>query len=350
MIVTLTPNPALDITYAVPTVTLGESHRVGSVTERAGGKGLNVAAVLATMLASTSNRTSTPTTTTPTETGTSPGAGVVAVAPVGALDRDLFAADLDARRVPHRLIESPCPTRRSVAVVESDGRATLLNEAGVGQSRRVWQLVTDEVERLAGSARVLTVSGSLPPGTDPDLVLRLTELAHAHDLLVVLDVSGEALARALPAHPDLVKPNRSEAAGVLHALAGTTDPAPAATATLPTAEEAAYALVGAGARAAVVSDGAAGLVLVHGELALRARLPRPLTGNPTGAGDALTAALAAGLDQAGQLPDGAAPWEALLRAGVAWSAAAVLQPVAGALDPADADRLAPDVEIEEIRS
>lgn len=339
MIVTLTPNPALDITYAVPTVTLGESHRVASVTERAGGKGLNVAAVLATMLASLSP-----------STGTSTESGVVAVAPVGTLDCDLFAADLDARRVPHRLVESPCPTRRSVAVVESDGRATLLNEAGVGQSRRVWQLVTDEVERLAGSARVLTVSGSLPPGTDPDLVLRLTELAHAHGLLVVLDVSGEALARALPAHPDLVKPNRSEAAGVLHALAGTTDPTPAATATHPTAEEAAYALVGAGARAAVVSDGAAGLVLVHGELALRARLPRPVTGNPTGAGDALTAALAAELDRAGGLRDSADAWQPVLRRGVAWSAAAVLQPVAGALDPADADRLAPDVEIEEIRS
>lgn len=330
MIVTLTPNPALDITYAVPTVTLGDSHRVGSVTERAGGKGLNVASVLATM---------------------STEGGVVAVAPVGALDRELFAADLDARRVPHRLVESPCPTRRSVAVVESDGRATLLNEAGVGQSRRVWQLVTDEVERLAGSARVLTVSGSLPPGTDPDLVLRLTELAHAHGLLVVLDVSGEALARALPAHPELVKPNRSEAAGVLRALAEATHGSThGATAPDPTAQQAAYALVEAGARAAVVSDGAAGLVLVHGELALRARLPRALTGNPTGAGDALTAALAVALDRADGLPDGAGAWEPVLRRGVAWSAAAVLQPVAGALDPADADRLAPDVEIEEIRS
>ena len=39
----------------------------------------------------------------------------------------------------------------------------------------------------------------------------------------------------------------------------------------------------------------------------------------------------------------------MLRRGVAWSAAAVLQPVAGAVDPADVDRLLPTVEIEEIR-
>ena len=46
---------------------------------------------------------------------------------------------------------------------------------------------------------------------------------------------------------------------------------------------AARALVAAGARAAIVSDGTNGLVLVHDDLALRAYLPRSLSGNPTGA-------------------------------------------------------------------
>ena len=38
MIITVTPNPALDITYAVPSVALGASHRVASVSERAGAR------------------------------------------------------------------------------------------------------------------------------------------------------------------------------------------------------------------------------------------------------------------------------------------------------------------------
>jgi tagatose 6-phosphate kinase len=314
MILTLTPNPAFDITYAVTSVALGESHRVGSVSERAGGKGLNVAAVLTAM-----------------------GHPAVAVAPVCELDTSLFAADLDARRVPHRLVPSPCPTRRSVAVVEADGRATLLNEPGVGQSQRVWERLGDELARLAPGASVLTVSGSLPPGTDPDLVRRVTLMAREAGLRVVLDVSGAPLARALSAGPEIVKPNRIEAAVTLTGLGR---------GEVPNVPGAARALVVAGATAAVVSDGTNGLVLVHEDVALRAHLRRPLSGNPTGAGDALTAALAVDLE--GGIPQGRDAWAAALRRGIAWSAAAVLQPVAGSVDPADVSRLLPTVEIEEI--
>ncbi|GAA2498228.1 hexose kinase [Terrabacter carboxydivorans] len=317
MIVTVTPNPALDITYAVPVVALGESHRVASVSERAGGKGLNVAAVLTAMRHQ-----------------------AVAVAPAGETDIDLFRSDLSARRVPHRLVPSPCPTRRSVAVVEAGGRATLFNEPGVGQSQRVWDRVVDEVSALAPQASVLTVSGSFPPGTDAELVRRLVRLAQDADLRVVLDVSGVHLSRVLGLGPDLVKPNRVEAAQTVTGLGR---------GEVPSVPVAARALVAAGARAALISDGTNGLVLAHEDVLLRAYLPRPLSGNPTGAGDALTAALAADLDGIGDLPQGVDAWSAVLRRGVAWSAAAVLQPVAGAVDPADVDRLLAAVEIEELR-
>ena len=46
MILTVTPNVALDITYRVDQLTPGSSHRVRGVKERAGGKGINVASVL----------------------------------------------------------------------------------------------------------------------------------------------------------------------------------------------------------------------------------------------------------------------------------------------------------------
>ena len=115
----------------------------------------------------------------------------------------------------------------------------------------------------------------------------------------------------------------------------------------PSAAELAERLVGDGAGAAVVSDGAAGLTLVSGDgIRLVGRLSEPLQGNATGAGDALTAALAAGLAEG--VPTGRDAWAETLRTGVAWSAAAVLQPVAGAVDPADVARLLPRVEIEEI--
>lgn len=324
MIITITPNPALDITYAVASLTLGESHRISDVVERAGGKGLNVAAVLTSM-----------------------GRDTIAVAPVGADDRSRFATDLDIRGVPHQFVDSPNPTRRSIAVVEATGRATLFNEQGAAQPTSVWDAVSQRVSTLAAPGSVLTVSGSLPPGFDPEWVRHLVEGARAAGVLTVLDISGPSLLRALAAGPTLVKPNRSEACETLASIHG------GASSSASPGEEllavaAARALVEAGARCAVVSDGADGITVVHEDLILRGWLPTPLRGNPTGAGDALTAALAADLDSGGGLPHGRDAWADVLRRGVAWSAAAVLQLVAGIIDEADVIRLLPTVAIEEI--
>ncbi len=335
MIITLTPNPAIDITYRIAAVTLGESHRVVNVTERAGGKGINTAAVLTSM-----------------------GLDCLALAPVGDATLDSFAADLDGRGIRHHLVTAPHPTRRSVALVDDAHEATLFNEAGASIPDAVWNEVIRQVERLGGSGGVLTVSGSLPVQTPADLVARITRAAHEAGLRVVLDVSGPALSNSLTFAPELVKPNRSEAAATLMALspgdggAGTGAGSGAESHTETGAAELARLLVTAGAKAAVVSDGSAGLALATRSVGLRAWLPQVLQGNPTGAGDALTAALAAGLDgqREDHLPDSRDDWSEVLRRGVAWSAAAVLQPVAGTIDPGDVARLLPTVEIEETLS
>ncbi|WP_076263652.1 1-phosphofructokinase family hexose kinase [Intrasporangium flavum] len=312
MIVTLTPNPAADVTYGVDAVHLGDSHRVHDMTERAGGKGLNVASVL-----------------------TGLGEHAVAVAPVGAADLAAWAADLTDRGVSHRLVESPSATRRSIAVVEADGRTTLFNEAGQPQPDAVWTRVAEALAALSDQAEVLTVSGSLPAEAPDDLVARFVVEAARRGLHTVVDCGGAALAAALPAGPRLVKPNRTEAVATLGVDAGTS---PRALARL---------LLERGAGAAVVTDGASGLELVAPDVSLRARLREPLRGNPTGAGDAMTAALAVELRDASGLPSGVDAWAEALRRAVAWSAAAVLQPVAGVVDPDDAARLFQSVQIEE---
>jgi 1-phosphofructokinase family hexose kinase len=314
MIVTLTPNPAADVTYGVDAVHLGDSHRVHDVTERAGGKGVNVASVL-----------------------TGLGEHAVAVAPVGAADLAAWAADLTERGVSHRLVESPSATRRSIAVVEADGRTTLFNEAGQRQPDGVWTRVAAALAALSDQAEVITVSGSLPTDAPDDLVARFVVEAGRRGLHTVVDCGGPALAAVLPAGPTLVKPNRSEAMGVRSWER----------AAEPTLADLAFYLVDSGAQAALVTDGARGVQLLHDDVELRAWLPNPLQGNPTGAGDAMTASLAVDLRDASGLPSGADAWAEVLRRAVAWSAAAVLQPVAGVVDPDDAARLLQSVEIEE---
>ena len=172
----------------------------------------------------------------------------------------------------------------------------------------------------------MVLSGSLPPGLPDDAYAELVDLGHAHEARVVVDADGAVLRGALRSGPDLVTPNRAE----LARATGTRDVAAGVA-----------ALRDLGARDVLVSCGADGLVLMPEQgSGWHARLPAPLSGNPTGAGDALVAALAA---RPGQRLDLAA---ASVQDAVTWSAAAVLQPIAGEIDPDDVARLAPQVLME----
>ena len=308
MILTLTPNPALDITYAVPSLHVGESHRVSVTGTHAGGKGLNVAGVLACMEVEH-----------------------VAIAPVGERHRDFFAEDAAQRGIRLRLVDTPVPLRRSVAVFSTDGLTTVLNEQGESQPQQVWDDITDIVRDTARSGDVFAVSGSLPPDTPDDAVVTLCRAAADAGAELVVDGRGRWLSEVLAAVPALVKPNASEAAS----MTGVEDPT-----------EAAHALVAQGAWAALVSRGADGLILVTATGRVIEARPRiPGVGNATGAGDALTAAITAGLDG---VPRDEVDWPAVLRVGVAWSAAAVRQTVAGVIDRTDVDSLLDDIDVTEL--
>ena len=302
MILTVTPNAALDITYEVDELVPHQSHRVTAVRQRAGGKGVNVASVLARM-----------------------GRPVIATGLVGGAAGDAIRADLEARGVATRFVEGTGGSRRTVNVVSAaHGDATIFNEPGPGLTGPAWQPLVAGLDSLMteAAATVVVLAGSLPPGLPDDAYAELVELGHAHGARVIVDADGAALRGALRSGPDLVAPNRAE----LARATGTQDVAAGAA-----------ALRGLGARDVLVSCGADGLVLIPEKgSGWHARLPAPLSGNPTGAGDAVVAAVAAGLA-------GDSTWQRMVQDAVAWSAAAVLQPIAGEIDPEDVARLAPQV-------
>lgn len=317
MIVTLTPNPAVDVTYRVPTLVPGASHRVEDVRRRAGGKGVNTAGVLA--------RT---------------GREHACVAAVGSGLRAWWDADLAARGVRSESVAvgEPWRTRTSVAVVTDEGGATLLNEAGEAPPAAVWTGLSERVRDLVadaapGARPVLAVCGSMPGATQAQPPERLVDLLARFPSsggAVVVDGSGGWLRAALAGRPALVKPNAAEAA----ATTGETDPLAAA-----------EALVRDGARAAMVSAGEDGLVLVLEDGARwRARPGRVLQGNPTGAGDAATAAATAYLTEHEVREDP----ERFLRQVVGWSGAAVVHPLAGDLDPDLLPELAGAARVEQL--
>ncbi|MGF2949369.1 1-phosphofructokinase family hexose kinase [Microbacterium alcoholitolerans] len=358
MIVTVTANPALDLTWHVDRIVAGGTHRADAGQARAGGKGLNVARVAHAQ-----------------------GARVRAVTTTGGATGEEFAEELNASGVPHVLVPVVASTRRSIALVdEALGDTTIVNERGVAPTSAEWDALRAAVaEALAGApvdipgadtpdagripasgptpgvsapetaAPVLVISGSFPPDTPADVLPSLIALGREADAIVIADTSGPALLVAADAGASVLKPNQHELADAT----GLDDPI-----------DGARELLRRGAQLVLLSLGAEGMLAItaldlvpdHGSSGadtasraatrpadadasvirhtgvptvsiLRARLDTALAGNPTGAGDAAVAACAVLMDAGIHDP------EQILRRATAWSAAAVLMPLAGEIHP-----------------
>ncbi len=284
MILTVTANPALDMTWQLDRIEIGETHRADTGAVRAGGKGLNVARVAHAQ-----------------------GFDVCAVTTCGGATGAELRDELVASGVPHVLVPVTASTRRSIAWVDRAlGDTTIVNERGVNPSTDEWEAISAVVREQAAAASVLVFAGSFPPGAPSTLLPEL--IAAGAGRPVIVDTSGAALLAAADAGASVLKPNRAE----LAEATGIADPI-----------EGSRALIARGAELVLLSLGAEGMYAVTADRVLRARLSEPLAGNPTGAGDAAVAACAVLLDA------GVSDPEKILRRATAWSAAAVLMPLAG---------------------
>lgn len=306
----LTPNPALDITYRVGSMRLHAVNRVRDVEQRPGGKGVNVARVLS--------------------------ARRVRVAAYGFLGGgagDTLAGLLTehAPGIVQRWTRVSAETRRTIAVVDEID-TTMLNEPGGAVGATDWEALTEALAASCVPGDVVTISGSLPQGTDGAVLAELIRLVRHAGAVVLADTSGEALLTAADAGADVVKPNRDE---ILEATGASG------------VRDGIDVLLARGCGAVVASLGADGMILGGSEGFVSARLNRTLHGNPTGAGDAAVAALAHGLATASPSQSRFGALSAALVDAVAWSAAAVLSPVAGEIDRAEAAQLTLDVLVQE---
>lgn len=287
MIITVTPNAALDVTMRIEDVEWGESNRIAPAVRRAGGKGLNVGRVLTQM-----------------------GEHAHVVAAVGQDDHAFFARDLGT--VPHTLLLTPDRlTRRSLAIVEGAGApcVTVLNEGGRPMDESVWSEMQHLVRTLTHAARALVIAGSTPPDFGPVRLANLIATGVDARLPVIADVSGPDLLVAADCRAELLKPNRRE----LREATGESDPLSGA-----------RCLIERGAAAVVVSSGEEGMLLATRAGAVRGSGP-VVAGNPTGAGDAAVASLAA------HLAAGVSDPAILIARAIAWATASLHAPEAGVL-------------------
>ena len=264
MIVTVTPNPSIDrtVTLGGP-LTRGAVHRVTSVTSEPGGKGVNVARALSL-------------------------AGLDALALLPAAESDPIVAALHAVGVDFRCVPVTGAVRTNLAITETDGTTTKLNEPGAHLDAVALSALTQAVRDAAQRASWVVLSGSLPPGVPDDWYAQVVAMLSTFPCRVAVDTSERPLAALAAAFgtaaPDLIKPNAEELASLVGAsaeylenAAAAGDPEPVVTA--------AKRLLDDGVGAVLVTLGAAGAVLVDSVGSWMAT-PPPITPRSTvGAGD-----------------------------------------------------------------
>ena len=264
MIVTVTPNPSIDrtVTLGGP-LTRGAVHRVTSVTSEPGGKGVNVARALSL-------------------------AGLDALALLPAAESDPIVAALHAVGVDFRCVPVTGAVRTNLAITETDGTTTKLNEPGAHLDAVALSALTQAVRDAAQRASWVVLSGSLPPGVPDDWYAEVVAMLATFPCRVAVDTSErplDALAAAFgTAAPDLIKPNAEELASLVGASAEDLENAAAAGDPEPVVT-AAKRLLDDGVGAVLVTLGAAGAVLVDSVGSWMAT-PPPITPRSTvGAGD-----------------------------------------------------------------
>lgn len=306
-ILTITMNPALDVSTSTDKVMDTHKLRCSAVQLHPGGGGINVARVLQRL-----------------------GADYLALYPAGGLNGQQLQLLLAEENVCGHCIAIAGETRENFTAHElSSGLDFRFVLPGPLVAPAEWQQCLDWVGALEKFPPYLVLSGSLPPGVPDDFYARLARLAKAHGSRVVLDSSGPALAAALDEGVYLVKPSLRE----LHDLSGH------ALGTEAQWREAAQQMIQQGqAQIVALSLGDEGALLVTADQALRAR-SLPVTVKSTiGAGDSFVAGLVWALSRGAGL-------EEMFRYGMACGAAAVLSAGTSLCQVADVERLHSEVRL-----
>ena len=257
MVTVVCLSPSLDETLILPSLAVGGTNRVRERRVCAGGKGVNVALMLA-------------------ETGEAVRLAVFRHEQGAGL---LFDA-LSAARVACIPVNVPGTLRTNIKLFDaSSDTVTEINASAAPVPDEAAQRMEDAIAAACRDSRWLVLTGSLPKGYPADAYARIIRRVRkeAPRCRIALDAEGDALRLGVAEKPDMIKPNRRE----FDMLAGR------ALASEDEIMAAARGLVRDGIRAVIVSMGVDGSLLVTADHVLRAgAIPVPVV-TTVGAGDAL---------------------------------------------------------------
>jgi 6-phosphofructokinase 2 len=298
-IVTLSLNPAIDVSSETDRVVPIHKIRTSNEEYEPGGGGVNVARVIVEL-----------------------GGNATLICPAGGFPGKMLDELLGVVPLPRRIVPIKGETRISFTVFErKTGNEFRFTPNGPKLSPDELAACLDAVR--AAEFDYFVASGSVPMGAPTDILAQVAEIVAAKGARFVLDSSGAGLSITLErSHTYLVKPSMTELEALVGRRLDNT-----------TAEEAAKDLVKRGrAEIVAVTMGAAGALVVTRDKVLRVEAPKVETRSAVGAGDAFVGAMTLALSRGETL-------EAAVTLGTAAGAATALMPVSKVCALADVTRL-----------
>ncbi|EGU47797.1 1-phosphofructokinase [Vibrio ichthyoenteri ATCC 700023] len=309
-VVTITLNPALDLTGSLQTLVSGGVNLVERSDFHAAGKGVNVARVLCDL-----------------------GAQVTVTGFLGQDNQTLFCQLFEDMGATDRFIRVEGSTRINVKLVENNGAVSDINFPGVTVSQQAIAQFEQTLDELCLDHDFFVLAGSLPNGVNAQMCADWVHKLRQKGKKVLFDSSRAALSAGIEAAPWLIKPNDEELAEFSGQAIETHNDV----------TKIAEQLANKGIENIVVSLGAKGVMWLNQGEWLASKPPKMTVVSTVGAGDTLVAGLCWGHMQHMDKTQ-------LLSFATALSALAVSQVGVGVPDIAEVITLQQQVQINPISS
>lgn len=188
MILTITANPSIDMSYFLDKFVENGINRTEKISKTAGGKGLNVSKVLKIL-----------------------GDEVVTTGFLGGRNGEFIKDELIQRGIKSDFVDISEATRNCIALIYDENQTEIL-EAGPQISERESEMLLEKLEQIIDKDMIVSMSGGLARGLKTDYYAQIIRIVNSKGAKAVLDTSGEALSEVLKSDslPFMIKPNLQE--------------------------------------------------------------------------------------------------------------------------------------------
>lgn len=309
MIFTVTLNPAIDKTVVIPCFSPGKVNRIESLRVDAGGKGINVSKCLSAL-----------------------GTESLAATLLGGYSGERLRQMLSEQGIEILHISIDGETRTNTKIIDPVSRSnTDVNEPGPLVDAHILSKLKESISGRIKSGDIVIMSGSLPSGADASTYRDWCEYFQSRGASVIIDSDGDAMKEAIKACPCFIKPNREELSRLVgKSLSGLNE-----------FVQAGYSLLEKGIGELMISLGSEGALFMNKESSYYAQAPSVEVKSTVGAGDAMVAAVAYGMEKGLTTKE-------KIRLAVAMGSASVMCEGTQAPVPETAYKLAQQIEIQRI--